>query len=146
MNNSNLIFVPIVAALFFSTGAAMLGLWSSISAIVPVYAQTTTANQTMAIDQLTSNITQAKEAIASGNATATAQLTNIIGELSDVLGNITSDKNGQYLDEHTHFFAHKGHTHTVTHKHPHNADHHHHDWFQRHHIFNPSDCKPGRLC
>jgi len=77
------------------------------------------------------------------------QLTSIIGELSDILGKVTTDENGQYLDGHTHFFSHKGHTHTVTHKHPHNADHHHHDhgnWFERHHIFNPSDCKPGRMC
>lgn len=63
------------------------------------------------------------------------QLTYIIGELSDILGKVTTDENGQYLDGHTHFFSHKGHTHTVTHKHPHNADHHHHDhgnWFERH--------------
>ena len=55
------------------------------------------------------------------------QLTAIIGELSDILGKVTTDENGENLDEHTHVFVHKGHTHTVTHNHPHHADHHHHD-------------------
>jgi hypothetical protein len=75
-------------------------------------------------------------------------LTGIVGELSDILGKVTTDENGQHLDEHTHFFNHKGHTHTITHEHPHNADHYHHheDWTTRHHIFNPNDCKPGRMC
>jgi hypothetical protein len=91
-------------------------------------------------------LTQAREAIASGNTTSsTAQLTAIIGQLSDILGTVTSDPNGEATDEHTHFFVHKGHTHTVTHTHPHHPSHHH-DWFERHHIFNPSDCKPGRMC
>jgi hypothetical protein len=60
---------------------------------------------------------------------------------------VTTDENGAHLDEHTHGFVHKGHTHTVTHTHPHHADHHHHeDWTTRHHIFNPNDCKPGLMC
>jgi hypothetical protein len=48
------------------------------------------------------------------------------------------------MDEHTHFFTHKDHVHSVTHKHPHNANHRHHgdDWTDRHHIFKPKDCKP----
>ena len=67
----------------------------------------------------------------------------VIAQLSNNLGTVTSDPNGEATDEHTHFFVHKGHTHTVTH--PHHPSHHH-DWFERHHIFNPSDCKPGRMC
>lgn len=132
-----------------------MSLWPSTSAII-VYAQINNNKvQTIPIGQLISNITQARDAIASGNSTdATSQLTGIIGELSNTLGIMTSDQDGQYLDQHTHVFVHKGQTHTVTHKHPHNADHHHYplppipppDWFQQHRIFNPSDCTPGLLC
>jgi hypothetical protein len=142
-------------------------IWSFTSSLGLVYAQSTSATtpssssnlqSQQTIDEIASNITQAKEAIASGNSTAiTMQLINAIGELSDLLGKITTNQTGQYLDEHTHYFAHKDHTHTVTHKHPHNADHHHFptppiphpphpDWFEQHHIFNPSFCTPGLLC
>jgi hypothetical protein len=55
------------------------------------------------IGQLILNITQARDAIASGNSTdATLQLTSIIGELSNTLGIMTSDQDGQYLDHLTH--------------------------------------------
>jgi hypothetical protein len=141
MNNKS-ILIPAVA-LVFLTGI-FSGIWYSAD---PAYAQNTN-NQTTAtaVEQLTSNLTQARDAVASGNSTlATAQLTGIIGELSDILGTITSDSDGANTDEHTHFFVHKGHTHTVTHKHSHHPSHHH-DWFERHHEFNPSDCKPGLMC
>ena len=149
MTSKGFILGGMIAAVFlFSTTGILQGAWISPR---NVNAQTdSTSNQTAVIDQLVSNLTQAKEAVGSGNSTAvTMRLTAIIGELSDILGKATTDENGQYLDEHTHFFSHKGDTHTVTHKHPHNADHHHHDhgnWFERHHIFNPSDCKPGLMC
>jgi hypothetical protein len=138
-------FITTVVTLFFLTGMLSV-VWFSGG---PAFAQTINSNnQTTAtsIDQLTSNLTAARESIASGNTTATtAQLTAIIGELSDILGTVTSDTDGAATDEHTHFFTHKGDTHTVTHKHPHHPSHHH-DWFERHHIFNPSDCKPGLMC
>lgn len=135
------VLTAIVVSLF--SGGIISGIWQLAG---PVYAQTINYTNQASIDQLTSNLTQAREAIASGNSTdATAELTSIIGELSDILGTVTSDQNGSNTDEHTHFFTHKGHTHTVTHKHPHHPDHHH-DWFKEHHIFNPSDCKPGRMC
>ena len=95
------------------------------------------------------NLTQAQNTVSNSNSTvATAQLTTIIGELSDILGKITTDNDGQYLDEHTPLFTHNGHTHTVTHPHPHHADHHshHQSWTEKHHIFDPSNCKPGRMC
>jgi hypothetical protein len=44
-------------------------------------------------------------------------MTAIIGELCDRLDTVTTDENGENMDEHTHVFAHKGHTLTVTHKH-----------------------------
>lgn len=73
------------------------------------------------------NLTQAQNTVSSDNSTvATAQLTAVIGELSDILGKITTDNNGPYLEEHAHFFTHKGHTHTVTQTHPHHADQHTH--------------------
>jgi outer membrane murein-binding lipoprotein Lpp len=138
-------FITTVVTLFFLTGMLSVVWFSGSSA----FAQTINSNnQTTAtsIDQLTSNLTAARESIASGNTTATtAQLTAIIGELSDILGTVTSDTDGAATDEHTHFFTHKGDTHTVTHKHPHHPSHHH-DWFEKHHIFNPSDCKPGLMC
>ena len=138
-------FITTVVTLFFLTGMLSV-VWFSGG---PAFAQTINSNnQTTAtsIDQLTSNLTAARESIASGNTTATtAQLTAIIGELSDILGTVTSDTDGAATDEHTHFFTHKGDTHTVTHKHPHRSSHHH-DWFETHHIFNPSDCKPGLMC
>jgi hypothetical protein len=145
MKNNSYVLGLVVTALLFSTSATLLVIWPSGYS---TYAQQDNTNQTLIIDQLVSNLSQAKETVASGNSTAvTIQLTGIIGELSDILGKITTDENGQHLDEHTHFFNHKGHTHTVTHKHPHNTDHHHQgDWFERHHIFNPNDCKPGRMC
>ena len=153
-----------VITFFVLTGSL---LWSYSASSILIYAQsatTTTATSSsnlqsqLTIDEIASNITQAKEAIASGNSTAiTMQLINAIGELSDLLGKITTNQTGQYLDEHTHYFAHKDHTHTVTHRHPHNADHHHFptppiphpphpDWFEQHHIFNPNFCTPGLLC
>jgi hypothetical protein len=69
------------------------GIWSSAG---PAYAQNT-INQTTAtaVEQLTSNLTQARDAVATGNSTlATAQLTGIIGELSDILGTVTTDTVG----------------------------------------------------
>ena len=141
MNKKSILLIPAMS-LFLLTGM-MSGIWSSDG---QAYAQTNNQTTAATIDQLTSNLTQAREAIASGNSTATtAQLTAIIGELSDILGTVTADQNGSHTDEHTHFFAHKGDSHTVTHKHPHHPSHHH-DWFERHHIFNPNDCKPGRMC
>jgi hypothetical protein len=132
-----------IPALVFSA-ASMLNIWGLDS----VHAQSnSSSNQTIAVDELTSNITQARDAAESGNSTAaTMQLTAVIAELSDIIGTMTSE-DGPYLDEHTHFFTHNDHTHTVTHKHPHHANHHNHeDWTDRHHIFNPKDCKPGLLC
>src|ERR671915_45688 len=138
--NKMLVLIPTAA--FFLTGV----LSGILNPANPANAQTNNQTAAATIDQLTSNLTQAREAIASGNTTATtAQLTAIIGELSDVLGTMTSDQNGAHTDEHTHFFSHKGHSHTVTHQHPHHPSHHH-DWFERHHVFNPSDCKPGLMC
>ncbi len=144
--------------MFFSLGTASSSISSSSflpkSDLASVYAQTadnnnnSTNNQTADLDQLASNLAQAREAISAGNSTeATAQLTGIIGELSDTIARITSDKSGQYQDEHTHVFTHKEHTHTVTHKHPHNNNNHHQDWTdRRRHIFNPSHCPAGRMC
>jgi ABC-type transporter Mla subunit MlaD len=146
MRNNNFILAGVLAAIFlFATTAMPQGVWISTN---PVYAQMDSSNQTAVIDQLVTNLTQAKEAVGSENSTVvTMQLTAIIGELSDILGKVTTDESGENLDEHTHVFVHKGHTHTVTHQHPHHADHHHHeDWTDRHHIFNPKDCKPGLMC
>src|SRR5918995_1555553 len=134
MKNNNFILAGVLAAIFlFATTTMPQGVWISTN---PVYAQMDSSNQTAVIDQLVTNLTQAKEAVGSENSTAvTMQLTAIIGELSDILGKVTTDDNGENLDEHTHVFVHKGHTHTVTHQHPHHADHHHHeDWTDRHHI------------
>lgn len=145
-NNGSILVLAVTALLSFSVSATPLAIRPSEYS---TYAQVeNNTNQTLAIEQLVSNLSQAKEGLASGNSTAvTMQLTGIIGELSDILGKITTNENGSHLDEHTHFFTHKGQVHTVTHKHPHNADHHHQgDWFERHHIFNPSDCKPGLMC
>lgn len=115
------------------------------------FAQTAGNNEenTKTLDQLAANLTQAQSTISNNNSElATAQLTAIIGELSDMIGRITTDNNGQYLDTHTHYFSHKGHVHTVTHTHPHHADHHghHESWTEKHHIFDPKNCKPGLMC
>ena len=138
--NKRLFLIP--GGTLFLTGL-LSGMWTLSG---PVDAQTNNQTTAETINQLTANLTQAKQAIASGNTTATtAQLTAIIGELSDILGKVTTDQNAASTDEHTHFFTHKGDTHTVTHKHPHHPTHHH-DWFERNHIFNPSDCTPGLMC
>ena len=132
MVNNKFILAGVLATVFlFSTTAIPQGIWISSG---PVNAHMDSANQTATLDQLVANLSQAKEAVGSGNSTAvTMQLTAIIGELSDILGKVTTDENGENSDEQTHVFEHKGHTHTVTHKHPHHADHHHHDngnWFE----------------
>lgn len=104
---------------------------------------------TRILDQLITNLTQAQNTVSSNNTElTTTQLTSIIGELSDLLGKITTDNNGKYLDTHTHFTNHNGHAHTVTHTHPHHSDHHshHESWFDKHHIYDPSNCKPGLMC
>jgi ABC-type Zn2+ transport system substrate-binding protein/surface adhesin len=146
MKNHNFILGGVLVVVFlFSTTTMPHGIWTSSQT---ANAQMDGGNQTAVIDQLVSNLSQAKESLGGDNSTLTTmQLTAIIGELSDILGKVTTDENAGNLDEHTHVFVHKDHTHTVTHKHPHHADHHHHEnWFDRHHIFNPNDCKPGRMC
>src|SRR5690606_34578462 len=58
---------------------------------------------TRILDQLITNLTQAQNTVSSNNTElTTTQLTSIIGELSDLLGKITTDNNGKYLDTHTH--------------------------------------------
>ncbi len=148
--NKQIILLPVLAAIvFFSFGTASSSLPKPDPASASVYAQTDNNinNQTANLDQNASNLTQVSEALSEGGnyTEAIAQLTSIIGELSDTIATMTSEKNGQYQDEHTHVFTHKDHTHTVTHKHPHNNNHHQ-DWTERHHIFNPSHCTPGLMC
>jgi hypothetical protein len=97
-------------------------------------------------DTVMSYITQAESAVASGNTTAASdRLGQAIAELSTLIGIITSE-DGRHTDTHTHTITHEGNTHHITHTHPHNNDHHHDNWFQSHHIFNPSNCKPGLMC
>jgi hypothetical protein len=97
-------------------------------------------------DTVMSYITQAESAVASGNTTAASdRLGQAIAELSTLIGIITSE-DGRHTDTHTHTVTHEGNTHHITHTHPHNNDHHHEDWTTRHHIFNPSNCKPGLMC
>ena len=85
--NKRLLLVPVGA--LFLTGI-LSGMGTSDG---PAYAQTINQTSAATIDQLTANLTQAKQAIASGNTTATtAQLTAIIGELSDILGKVTTDQ------------------------------------------------------
>ena len=104
MIRNGTLFTMMVAATMFAT-SAFSGAWPS--SLSTVYAQASNnSSQAMAVDQLASNLTQAREAIASGNTTATtAQLTAIIGQLSDILGTVTSDPNGEATDEHTHFLS-----------------------------------------
>lgn len=145
MKNNIPLKLAIMPMLFVTFGITFGG-WTANN---EVSAQTNNQENSQIPAQLIANLTQAQNTVSSDNSTvATAQLTAVIGELSDILGKITTDNNGQYLDEHTHFFTHKGHTHTVTHTHPHHADHHSHhpSWTEKHHIFDPSNCKPGRMC
>jgi hypothetical protein len=149
MNNQSILLPVLASIVFFSFGISPSPLTKIDTVSVSVYAQTDNNiinNQTANLDQIASNITQASQSLSGGNSTqAIAQLTSIIGELSDTIATITSEQDGQYQDEHTHVFTHKDHTHTVTHKHPHNNNHHQ-DWTERHHIFNPSHCTPGLMC
>ena len=112
------------SSILIPAGTLLISTWilsGVLTSAGPVYGQNINQTTAATIDQLASNLTQARESIASGNANATtAQLTAIIGELSDILGTVTSDQNAPTTDEHTHFFAHKGHAHTVTHQHPQN--------------------------
>ncbi len=146
--DKQLILLPVLTAIMF------FSFWTFSSTpksdLASVYAQIDNSSnnqQASNFGQLEANLTQAREALAGGgNSTESiAQLTSIIGELSDQIAALTSEQNAQYHEEHTHVFTHKDHTHTVTHKHPHNNNHHQ-DWTERHHIFNPSHCTPGLMC
>jgi hypothetical protein len=106
----------------------------------------TTQGEATIADTVMSYITQAESAVASGNTTAASdRLGQAIAELSTLIGIITSE-DGRHTDTHTHTITHEGNTHHITHTHSHNNDHHHDNWFQRHHIFDPSNCKPGLMC
>jgi hypothetical protein len=115
---------------------------------IVVQAQTsgTTQGEATIADTVMSYITQAESAVASGNTTAASdRLGQAIAELSTLIGIITSE-DGRHTDTHTHTITHEGNTHHITHTHPHHNDHHHDNWFQKHHIFDPSNCKPGLMC
>lgn len=103
-------------------------------------------SETSLADNISSNITQAETSIAAGNTTdATDKLGVAIAELSNLIGEISSD-NGKYNDTHTHAITHDDKTTYIVHTHNHNQDHHHDNWFNQHNIYNPSNCKPGLLC
>jgi hypothetical protein len=74
------------------------------------------------------------------------QLTLALGELNDLIANMSGTNGGTHTGEHVHSYTHNGNTHHITHNHPHNTNHHHESWFQQHHIFNPSKCTPGLMC
>ena len=95
----------IPGAVLLSGGCSVVWLSSPYQA----YMQTSNnSSQAATVDQLAANLAQARDAIASGNTTAsTTQLTSIIGERSDILGDVTRDDTADITDEHTHFFAHK---------------------------------------
>lgn len=133
-----LLSISIAATTLFSASII-----SGTFSIVPTaYAQ---PESTIA-DQVISSINQAKEFLASGNSTAAnMQLTLALGELNDLIANMSSTNGGTHTGEHVHFYTHNGHTHHITHNHPHNTNHHE-SWFQQHHIFNPSKCTPGLMC
>jgi len=139
--------VALMPLLFITYGAST----ESGSLKSDAFAQTTVSSNENAkvLEQLVQNLTQAQSTVSNNDSElATTQLTAIIGELSDIIGKIATNNNGQYLDTHTHYFTHKGHVHTVTHTHPHHADHHshHESWTEKHHIFDPKNCKPGLMC
>ncbi|MDF2769579.1 MAG: hypothetical protein K0S91_2414, partial [Nitrososphaeraceae archaeon] len=76
-------------------------------------------------DQAISSINQAKEFLASGNSTAAnMQLTLALGELNDLIANMSGNNGGTHTGEHVHSYTHKGNTHHITHNHPHNTNHH----------------------
>lgn len=103
-------------------------------------------SETTLADRVMSYITEAETSIAGGNTTgASDQLGLAIAELSNLIGEITSD-NGRHTDTHTHTVTHNDKTTHIVHTHPHHDNHHHNNWFHQHHIFNPSNCKPGLMC
>jgi hypothetical protein len=149
---NNIIFFSLVLISMLSIGVgASLENFKEFEASAQTSSSTSSSNEenTRVLDRLITNLTQAQSTVSSNNSElASTQLTAIIGELSDIIGKITTDNNGPHLDTHTHFFNHKGHAHTVTHSHPHHSDHHghHESWTEKHHIFDPSNCKPGLMC
>ena len=103
-------------------------------------------NETTLADRVLSYITQAETSITAGNNTdASDKLGLAIGEISNLIGEITSD-NGRYNDTHTHTVTHNDKTTHIVHTHPHHANHHHDNWFHEHNIYNPSNCTPGLMC
>jgi hypothetical protein len=103
-------------------------------------------SETTLADRVLSYITQAETSITAGNTTdASDKLGLAIGEISNLIGEITSD-NGRYNDTHTHTVTHNDKTTHIVHTHPHHANHHHDNWFHEHNIYNPSNCKPGLMC
>ena len=103
-------------------------------------------SETTLADRVLSYITEDETSIAGGNTTgASDQLGLAIAELSNLRGEITSD-NGRHTDTHTLTVTHNDKTTHIVHTHPHHDNHHHNNWFHQHHIFNPSNCKPGLMC
>ncbi len=140
----------LISMLFVGFGASFENL-KNYEASAQSSSSSSSSNEenTRVLEQLVTNLTQAQNTVSNNNSElATTQLTAIIGELSDIIGKIATNNDGQYLDTHTHYINHHGHAHTVTHTHPHHADHHshHESWTEKHHIFDPSHCKPGLMC
>jgi hypothetical protein len=103
-------------------------------------------NETTMAERVMSYITQAEISITAGNTTdASDKLGLAIGELSNLMGEITSD-NGRYNDTHSHTVTYNDKTTHIVHTHPHHANHHHDNWFHEHNIYNPSNCTPGLMC
>ena len=103
-------------------------------------------SETTLADRVMSYITEAETSITAGNTTdASDKLGLAIAELSNLIGEISSD-DGRHNDTHTHTVTHNDKTTHIVHTHPHHANHHHDSWFHQHHIFNPSNCKPGLMC
>jgi len=146
MKNIILLSSALISMLFVTSGLT----FETANLKYEAFAQTNNNGNAQVLEQLISNLTQAQSTVSNNDSSAaTTQLTTIIAELSDILGKITTDNDGKHLDEHTHFFTHKDHVHTVTHSHPHHSDHHshsHQSWTEKHHIFDPNDCAPGRMC
>lgn len=95
-----------------------------------IYAQTTGEGKNL--EKIQSYISQAQNDLVAGNQTeASIQLSLAISEISNILDSLP----------HIHT-----HTHQVTHSHSHHSGHHQEDYFQKHHIYDPSNCPPGLVC
>ena len=88
------------------------------------------------LEKIQSYISQAQNDLVAGNQTAASyQLSLATSEISNILDKLP------HTNTHTHIIIHSHSSHHSDH-----SGHHQEDFFQKHHIYDPSNCPAGLAC